>query len=479
MYSELLSQSYDTTFVNPTQTPLSRRNHSRQSTFDSSESPSSPAFLSPIQSEGLDYFHDDNVSVYSSTSHISNHPSIISMRSMECSSQFPNEELQLQLQGYNVSPWNEEEESVATPDVVLPHLGTMGGGWRLSINNPSVISDEELSDEHSPSDISPVTPQDMSLPLRKKESKEEVFLGIASAPVEVRRPVSPFWQQVSPPPQSSSQSDYFLQSPDSYLDPSRARSGSPASSIGTSSCNGSYRLSGSDFSYETRSSSPGLNIPHPIVSAVNEVSSLDIRRSWNGSSSETKQPLNPQLMNPNRQRSSVPPPPANKSVLEPVAEKKSRYSIASHSLTNDPSTVKTMRRMANLTKDFKTQMVYALYLLEVCQMHDKATGTTAPKSATRERLLKEAVYWIERLAKDRRGEACYIKGLWHEKGLHGYKQSSDKAHKMYQTAAKTGHVKSKFKLAERHEKKGNTSKAVAYYKSATVKGGVEPNFVSA
>lgn len=478
MYSELLNQSYDDTYVSPKQMP-SRGNHSRQSTFESFEQPDSPAFLSPIQSGGLDYFHDDNISVYSSNSHISNPPSILSLRSMEDDPEFVYEEQeQQQQQEYNMRAWNEEEESVATPDVILPHLGTMGGGWRLSINNPSAPSDDELSDEHSSADISPVTPQDMQMPLRKKQSKEEVTLGIASVPVDVGRPVSPFWQQVSSPPQPSGQSDYFLQSPDNYLDPSRARSGSPASSIGGSSFKGSHRLSGSDFTYETRSSSPGLNIPHPIVSAVNDVSSADIRKSWNGNSSENKSPMNPQPIHSNRQRSSVPPPPANKSDFEPIGEKKSRYSIASHSLTNDPSTVKTMRRMANLTKDSKTQMVYALYLLEVCQMHDKATGTTAPKSATRDRLLKEAIYWIERLAKDRRGEACYVKGLWHEKGLYGYKQSSDKAHKMYQTAAKTGHVKSKFKLAERHEKKGNTAKAVAYYKSATVKGGVEPNFVS-
>jgi hypothetical protein len=49
---------------------------------------------------------------------------------------------------------------------------------------------------------------------------------------------------------------------------------------------------------------------------------------------------------------------------------------------------------------------------------------------------------------------------------------------MYQTAAKGGHVKAKFKLGQHHEKKCNTAKAVAFYKSATVKGGVEPNFVS-
>jgi hypothetical protein len=472
-YSSMLIQNYNTAtstslLDQPVRDSQPASVHSRLSTFNSTESSESD-FLSPTQVDYLDCSDDEVASLYSYHSMVSNHRSILSKRSMELISEIPNAEEPL-----DHAPCVDNEEEADNTPYILPNLGSMGGDWKLSVQNPSSPSPES-DDEASSREISPATPShDDSVPLRKKESKELVadnlFLDYTEEPI---RAVSPFWQQISPVLRTPSQTDYFLQ-PTAFLDPTRACS--PVSSIGTSSFTGSVRqFSGSDFSYDTRSSSPGLNFQHPIVDSVNEIAaSQDFRNSWAGPSPEWIQ-----SMNSVRQRSSVPPPPVSKPVEEPIVEKtKSRYSIASHSLTNDPDTVKTMRRMANLTKDPNTQIVYALYLLEVCQMHEMSSGGIVPISSTRQRLLKEAVYWIERLSKERHGEASYIKGLWYQQGLHGFKKSEDKAYRMYQTAAKGGHVKAKFKLGQHHEKKGNTAKAVAFYKSATVKGGVEPNFVS-
>ncbi|KAI8584462.1 hypothetical protein K450DRAFT_216536 [Umbelopsis ramanniana AG] len=439
---------------------------SRRRSVNTDPVPNPQYLLSPNNNDYLDCSDDEAASLYSYHSVVSHQRSIASKRSMELVTEMPNTDQPPKADATSCMYDGKEDGS---EEHKLPELGIMGGGWNLHINNPE--SDYQSTASQTPPSEPPVSPQDYNPPLQEsgyKEQNDTLFVDpLTEAPL---RSVSPFWQQISPMTRSPSQLDYFLQ-PTVFLDPTRVGAASPVSSIGTASFTGSYhQYSGSDFSYDTRPNSPGLNLHHPFVNTVNEMNAQDYRNSWAG-------PEGIQSMNAAKQRSSVPPPPAATAIDESVKEStKSRYSIASHSLTNDPDTIKTMRRMANLTKDHKTQTVYALYLLEVCQMHEKVGGSDRPISATRQRLLQEAVYWIERLSKERHGEATYIKGLWHQKGLHGYKQSEDKAYRMWQRAAKSDHVKAKFKLAQYHESKGNKGKAVAYYKSATAKGGVEPNF---
>lgn len=446
---------------------------SRRRSVNTDPVPNPQYLLSPGNNDYLDCSDDEAASLYSYHSVVSHQRSIASKRSMDLGTEIPNTDQPPKADATSCMYDRGEEESEAYD---LPELGVMGGDWKLHVINQTKESDYQSTASQTPPSEPPVSPRDYGLPpmleTGTKEQAPNLFVDpLTEAPL---RSVSPFWQQVSPMTRSPSQLDYFLQ-PTVFLDPTRVGAASPVSSIGASSFTGSYhQYSGSDFGYDTRPNSPGFNLHHPFVNTVNEIAAQDYRNSWAGPS-----PGGIQSLNPAKQRSSVPPPPAAASIDE-VAEDgtKSRYSIASHSLTNDPETIKTMRRMANLTKDHKTQTVYAMYLLEVCQMHEKVGGNDRPVSATRERLLQEAIYWIERLSKEGNGEATYIKGLWHQKGLHGYKKSEDKAYRMWQRAAKSGHVKAKFKLAQYHENKGNKGKAVAYYKSATVKGGVEPNFVS-
>jgi hypothetical protein len=472
-YTNVINSNYETP-AQLEQPPASKRPASVKShrrSINTDPVPNPQYFLSPNKNDYLDCSDDEAASLYSYHSVVSHQRSIASKRSMELGTEMPNTDQPPKADAASCMYDEGEEDS---EEYKLPELGIMGGGWNLHINNPSREGDYQSTASQTPPSEPPISPHDYSSPMHTSGSKEQagtLFMDpLTEAPLSS---VSPFWQQVSPMTRSPSQLDYFLQ-PTVFLDPTRVGATSPVSSIGTSSFTGSYRqYSGSDFSYDTRPNSPGLNLHNPFVQTVNEVAAQDYRNSWAGPSPEWIQ-----SMNAAKQRSSVPPPPVAAAIGESAEDNtKSRYSIASHSLTNDPDTIKTMRRMANLTKDHKTQTVYALYLLEVCQMHEKVGGSDRPVSATRQRLLQEAIYWIERLSKERHGEATYIKGLWHQKGLHGYKKSEDKAYRMWQRAAKSDHVKAKFKLAQYHESKGNKGKAVAYYKSATAKGGVEPNFV--
>ncbi|KAH8553782.1 hypothetical protein BGW37DRAFT_487053 [Umbelopsis sp. PMI_123] len=472
-YSSVINSTYESPLSTQFDQPTTKRSasiiKSRRRSVNTDPVPNPQYLLSPDKTDFLDCSDNEAASLYSYHSVLSNHRSIASRRSVENISEIPKAE---QRQKTDTSSFVYPDEEEDSTEYTLPALGIMGGGWKLHINNPSRETEDESSPSHTPPSERAVTPQDYSMPMRRKGSKELADNLFADSLMEEPiRSVSPFWQQVAPMTQSPSQLEYLLQ-PTVFLDPTRAGASSPVSSLGTSSFTDSYRHSGSEFSYDNRSSSPGLNMQHPFVNAVNEMATQEYRNSWTGPSPEWLQ-----SMTAAKQRSSVPPPPVATPMEEPTEDNaKSRYSIASHSLTNDPETVKTMRRMANLTKDHKTQTVYAMYLLEVCQMHEKIGGNSGPMSATRERLLREAIYWIERLSKERHAEPSYIKGLWHQKGLHGYKMSEEKAQRLWERAAKSGHTKAKFKLAQYQEKKGNTGKAVAYYKSATVKGGVEPNF---
>ncbi|KAF7727258.1 hypothetical protein EC973_007871 [Apophysomyces ossiformis] len=156
----------------------------------------------------------------------------------------------------------------------------------------------------------------------------------------------------------------------------------------------------------------------------------------------------------------------------------SRLSIASFSLTHDKDAIKTYRRMAAKTHDREVQMTYANYLLKVAAMYeDKNHPQNATRSVTRRRLLEEAEYWIDRLAKAGKAEALLMKGRWLLEGPESgcvsdsyQRVQPTKAARCFQTAAKAGCVDAEYELARYWKQREEISKAMACYKSAASKG---------
>ncbi|KAI9361293.1 hypothetical protein BD770DRAFT_317361 [Pilaira anomala] len=170
-------------------------------------------------------------------------------------------------------------------------------------------------------------------------------------------------------------------------------------------------------------------------------------------------------------------------------------SIASCSLIGIRSNTKLYRRMAIKTRNKEIQMTYATYLLQISKLYDQNntfltnnTAATASSASlplkktnnksvvespaeTRHRLLSEAGYWIERLAKAGQPEALFIKGKWHLIGplaedcvLSGYeKVQESKAFKCFLASSKAGWVDAHYELAHLWKKRGNYTKAIQCY----------------
>ncbi|KAK4516335.1 glycoside hydrolase 3 protein [Mucor velutinosus] len=189
------------------------------------------------------------------------------------------------------------------------------------------------------------------------------------------------------------------------------------------------------------------------------------------------------------------------------ASTKYSLSIASCSLINIRSNTKLYRRMALKTRNDETQLTYAKYLLQISKLYDKHSTTQpsnkiAPISMasssnagstnhgnhdanltntkrhlqetpaqTRHRLLSEAGYWIERLAKAGKPEALFIKGRWYLLGpqaedcvLKGYEKAQEtKAFKCFLRASKGGWTEAHYELAHLWKKRGNFAKAIQCY----------------
>ncbi|GAN00998.1 hypothetical protein MAM1_0004d00427 [Mucor ambiguus] len=189
------------------------------------------------------------------------------------------------------------------------------------------------------------------------------------------------------------------------------------------------------------------------------------------------------------------------------APTKYSLSIASCSLINIRSNTKLYRRMALKTRNDETQLTYAKYLLQISKLYDKHSTTQpsnkiAPISMTsssnagstshgnydansantkkhlqetpaqtRHRLLSEAGYWIERLAKAGKPEALFIKGRWYLLGpqaedcvLKGYEKVQEaKAFKCFLRASKCGWTEAHYELAHLWKKRGNFAKAIQCY----------------
>lgn len=165
-------------------------------------------------------------------------------------------------------------------------------------------------------------------------------------------------------------------------------------------------------------------------------------------------------------------------LLQPVPVK-SRLSIASFSLTHDKDAIKTYRRMASKTHNKAIQLTYAKYLLDVARLYKS-------NQSTRERLLSEAGYWIERLAKAGLAEALFIKGKWHlqqpeiEECDQSYRSKPQplKAYKCFQAAARAGWVDAYYELARYQKSRGEYARAVDCYKLAASKGHTLATYVS-
>lgn len=170
---------------------------------------------------------------------------------------------------------------------------------------------------------------------------------------------------------------------------------------------------------------------------------------------------------------------------------KHSLSIASCSLINIKSNTKLYRRMAIKTHDKEVQLTYAKYLLQISKLYDKNankciinTMNTSPSTTTgskqhaqetpaqtRHRLLAEAGYWIERLAKAGKPEALFIKGRWYLLGpqaedcvLHGYEKVEEaKAFKCFLRASKAGWTEAHYELANLWKKRGQYNKAIQCY----------------
>ncbi|KAI8642029.1 hypothetical protein BD408DRAFT_417227 [Parasitella parasitica] len=191
-------------------------------------------------------------------------------------------------------------------------------------------------------------------------------------------------------------------------------------------------------------------------------------------------------------------------LFQSPASGKYSFSIASCSLVTIRSNIKLYRRMAIKTGNRETQLSYAKYLLQISKLYDKqstsritpvsmasndANLTTSSKKClqetpaqTRHRLLSEAGYWIERLAKAGNPEALFIQGRWYLLGpqaedcvLKDYERVQEaKAFRCFVRASKSGWTEAHYELAHLWKKRGNFTKAIQCYE----KGALEQHTLS-
>ncbi|KAI7822140.1 hypothetical protein BC939DRAFT_388394, partial [Gamsiella multidivaricata] len=136
------------------------------------------------------------------------------------------------------------------------------------------------------------------------------------------------------------------------------------------------------------------------------------------------------------------------------------------SLLNDAAMVAKYRDAAIKTNDTTLQLSYAKYLLDI--------GEPSEIMGMRQ-LTQEAIYWVDRLAKEGQPEAQYIRGTWYEDGLYGTKKSADKALRYYQSASKGDYSPAHYKVACFCEKRKDNNKAIVLYKKAATQNDVPAN----
>ncbi|KAI8967816.1 hypothetical protein BDF20DRAFT_788837, partial [Mycotypha africana] len=157
------------------------------------------------------------------------------------------------------------------------------------------------------------------------------------------------------------------------------------------------------------------------------------------------------------------------------------FSIASCSLINIRSNIKLYRRMALKTHSTNIQLAYAKYLIQIAKLFGSGssskdtTASTETPSQIRYRLLTEAGYWIERLARTGKPEALFIQGRWYLLGpnasedegcvLKAYtvKVQESKAFKCFLKASRGGWTEAHYELAQLWKKRGQYARAIQCY----------------
>ncbi|KAG0001897.1 hypothetical protein BGZ79_003960 [Entomortierella chlamydospora] len=185
-----------------------------------------------------------------------------------------------------------------------------------------------------------------------------------------------------------------------------------------------------------------------------------------------------------------------------------RQPHTSVSLLTDAAILAKYRDTAIKTNDPSIQLSYAKYLLEIGEVpspnasisssssssssadigtprpsfasfsnNNNSPPVSAPPSPTsaqhdtesgKKQLTQEAIYWIDRLAKEGQSEAQFIRATWYEDGLYYSKKNLDKALRWYQSASRGDYGPAHYKVAYFCEKKKDNSKAVILYKKAAV-----------
>ncbi|KAF9946646.1 hypothetical protein BGZ70_003113, partial [Mortierella alpina] len=195
------------------------------------------------------------------------------------------------------------------------------------------------------------------------------------------------------------------------------------------------------------------------------------------------------------------------------AHSKQNSVATSVSLLNDTAIVAKYREAAIKTNDTSLQLSYAKYLLEIGESSPAPNTTEPPASSSssngssadaaaaaagrastsssptpgqqqdgseggatgKKQLTQEAIYWIDRLAKEGQPEAQFIRGTWYEDGLYWTKKNPDKALRFYQSASKGDYAPAHYKVAFFCEKRKDNNKAVVLYKKAATHNDVPSN----
>jgi hypothetical protein len=362
--------------------------------------------------------------------------------------------------------------------------GTESGG---SLSTPRSVS--SFSYYHHPASAHPLQTSTSASNLQiynqnmKKHSNSMPLLKGAACQTKL--------EEQEDPSASFSAAERFFQQPSSA---------SPVSRIPSPWGTSNSKRSSSDIQAISRISTGSIpNLAVHTAQVPDEISlesSVEIKGQLKGSSSKAEQYFNvhkkPSTGRSNKKKQDL---EDHKGDL-PFESSGSKYSlsIASCSLINIRSNTKLYRRMAIKTNNKEIQLTYAKYLLQISKLYDKksvstSASTITPTSSanpgpkqqqqhaqetpaqTRHRLLSEAGYWIERLAKAGKPEALFIKGRWYLLGpqaedcvLRGYEKVQEaKAFKCFLRASKAGWTEAHYELANLWKKRGHYSKAIQCY----------------
>ncbi|CAG8442493.1 13680_t:CDS:2 [Ambispora gerdemannii] len=189
--------------------------------------------------------------------------------------------------------------------------------------------------------------------------------------------------------------------------------------------------------------------------------------------------LAPRSPSPNfdNNRLSLAPRSPNTSNLRLLIDDKhaKRMTFTSYTLASDTTALQKYREAATKTNDPAVQVDYAKFLIGMTGFYI-ATNVNQDldqnKTDTHTKLVNEAVYWIDKLARNNQPEAMYIKGTWYEYGKFTKEQNQEKALKYYMPASKQDHAKANTKIGEHYERQRNFGRAFSFLQKAASLGDV-------